>query len=170
MTVKRGKSSFHDDDTAERAFVRADGSATLTCPQCNSVKIVPVHQYKERQHRLQVRCACSHVFKINLDFRQCYRKSTNLNGIYALIPPATGGGMVRIHNLSLTGVCFEVQGVHNIEPGQKGRIDFTLDNKKQTRLVREFVVRTITGSMIGCEFRKEQQFEKELGFYLRFGP
>jgi hypothetical protein len=165
-----GTPNLPNDDTAERAFVRADGNATLVCPQCNSVKIVPVMQYKERQHRLQVRCACAHVFKINLDFRQCYRKVINLTGIYALKPPAVGGGMVRIHNISLSGICFEVTGVHQIQLGQKGRIDFTLDNKKETRLIREFTVRSVSGAMIGCEFTKEQQFEKELGFYLRFGP
>lgn len=159
-----------DDSSAERAFVRDDGNATIVCPQCSSVKIVPVSQYKGRQHRLQVRCSCSHVFKINLDFRQCYRKSTKLSGIYALHPPAVGGGMAQVLNISLGGLCFEVQSVHNIQINQKGRIDFTLDNKKKTRLVREFIVRSVTGKMIGCQFKKEQQFEKELGFYLRFGP
>lgn len=169
-SAKKGIPTQQEEDKAERAFVRPDGNATLVCPQCNSIKIVPVSQYKERQHRLQVRCACSNVFKINLDFRQCYRKNTNLTGTYALHPPAVGGGRVKILNLSLTGVCLEISGVHKIKVGQKGRIDFTLDNKKQTRLIREFTVRSVTGNLIGCEFKKEQQFEKELGFYLRFGP
>lgn len=160
----------YNDPSAERAFVRADGNATIVCPGCGTVKIVPVGQYKERQHRLQVRCSCSHIFKINLDFRQCFRKPTNLSGIYGLHPPAVGGGVVQVLNLSLSGLCFEVSGVHKITIGDKGRIDFTLDNRKKTRLVREFVVRSITGKMIGCQFKKEQQFEKELGFYLRFGP
>ncbi len=85
-------------------------------------------------------------------------------------PPAVGGGMVHIRNLSLTGIAFEIKGTHTIKPGQKGQIDFTLDNRKKTRLVREFIVRTIRGHSVGCEFRKDQAFEKELGFYLRFGP
>lgn len=162
--------SHFNDPSTERSFVRGDGNATIVCPNCSSVKIVPVSQYKERQHRLQVRCSCSHVFKINLDFRQCFRKSTKLKGIYGLHPPAVGSGQVEILNLSLSGLCFEVKGFHRIEVNQKGRIDFALDDRKQTRLVREFVVKSVTGKLIGCQFRKERQFEKELGFYLRFGP
>lgn len=84
--------------------------------------------------------------------------------------PATGAGGVKILNLSLDGACFEADGIYPIQVGQKGRIDFTLDDRKKTRLVREFIVRAVRGNSIGCQFRKVHAFEKELGFYLRFGP
>ncbi|WP_136808476.1 hypothetical protein [Desulfosediminicola flagellatus] len=170
MASQQRKKTQHDEETVEKAFVNDDGKATLVCPNCNSVKVVTTDQYRERQHRLKVRCSCTHVFVVNLDFRQCFRKETNLTGIFNMHPPAVGGGMVQIQNLSLIGVAFAIKGVHSIEPGHKGRIDFTLDNRRKTRLVREFIVRATRGNSIGCEFRKDQAFEKELGFYLRFGP
>lgn len=170
MASQQRKTTQHDEETIEKAFVSDDGKTTIVCPNCSSVKIVTTGQYRERQHRLKVRCSCSHVFVVNLDFRQCFRKNTNLTGIYNLHPPAVGGGMVQIKNLSLIGVAFEITGNHSIEPGQKGRIELTLDNRRKTRLVREFIVRNVRGNSIGCEFRKDQAFEKELGFYLRFGP
>ena len=168
MADKSVVSAGSQDSAVERSFVREDGSATLTCPNCNKVKTVSVSQFKERQHRLQVRCSCKHVFRINLDFRQYFRKATKLRGVYALHPPAVGGGPVDILNLSLLGLCFQVSGLHKIEVGQKGRIDFTLDDKKETRLVREFTVKSVKGNLVGCQFIKDRQFEKELGFYLRF--
>jgi hypothetical protein len=170
LTTEQRKSTQHDQETIVKAFVNEDGQATLVCPKCTSVKIVSAGHYRERQHQLKVRCTCTHVFRVNLDFRQCFRKLTNVDGIFNLFPPAVGGGMVEIQNLSLTGVCFGVKGIHTIKIGQKGRIDFTLDNRKKTRLIREFIVRAVRGNSIGCEFRKDQAFEKELGFYLRFGP
>ena len=168
MPDKSVGSAESHDSAIERSFVREDGTVTITCPSCNKVKIASVNQYKERQHQLQVRCSCSHVFKIHLDFRQYFRKLTKLSGNYKLHPPAFGVGPVEILNLSMLGLLFEVPGFHKIEIGQKGRIDFTLDDKKGTKLVKEFIVKSVNGKLIGCEFIKDRQFEKELGFYLRF--
>ena len=75
-----------------------------------------------------------------------------------------------IINLSLEGACFEVTGTHRLAIGQKGTINFTLDDRKATRLKRDFAIRMVHGSKIGIEFKKAQAFQKELGFYLRFGP
>lgn len=84
--------------------------------------------------------------------------------------PAVGGGKAKILNISLNGACFEVSGIHKIQIGQTGWVDFTLDDRKATHLKRDFIIRAVVGNAIGCEFKKSQAFEKELGFYLRFGP
>lgn len=84
--------------------------------------------------------------------------------------PAVGGGRLSILNLSLDGACFEVSGTHKLKIDQKGRIDFTLDDRKATRVRRDFIIKMVSGNLIGCQFHKSQAFEKELGFYLRFGP
>lgn len=87
-----------------------------------------------------------------------------------MIPPAVGGGKVLVVNLSIDGACFEVGGLHKLCIGQRGHISFTLDDRKATRLKREFIIRMVSSNAIGCEFKKTNAFEKELGFYLRFGP
>lgn len=158
------------EDVLDKAFVNKDGQVTLVCPQCNHVKIISADQFRQRQHLLKVRCSCSHVFTVNLDFRKCFRKPANLEGVFSMTLPAVGGGMMKILNLSQEGACFEVNGIHRIQIGQKGRLDFRLDDRKTTRLVRDFVVRAIADNAIGCEFYASQPFAKELGFYLRFGP
>lgn len=170
MATELQSHTRHDYDAVVKAFVHEDGRTSIVCPQCSKVKAVAVGQYRGRQHQLKVRCSCSHVFKVNLDFRQSYRKPTDLAAIYNLFPPAVGGGMSQVLNLSLSGICFEVKGVHGIKIGQKGRIDFTLNNRRATRLIRDFTVRTVRQRTIGCEFRQDQAFEKDLGFYLRFDP
>ena len=151
-----------------KSFVKSNGEATFVCPACQGVKLASVGQFRERQHQVKVRCSCSHVFKVSLDFRQCYRKPTQLTGIYHMEPPAVGGGIARICNISRSGLCLEVKGVHALSKGQKGRIDFALDDKKRTELRKEFIIRVVNGGTIGCEFIQHAAFEKELGFYLRF--
>lgn len=171
MTLaERSSTTAHDEETLAKAFVNEDGQTTLLCPQCSALKTISVSPFRQRQHKLKVRCSCSNVFTVNLDFRKCYRKPTNLEGIYEMYPPAVGGGKVKIINLSLEGACIECTGLHKLKIDQKGYISFTLDDRKETRLRRDFTIKMVSGSLFGCEFHKSQAFDKELGFYLRFGP
>ena len=150
-----------------KSFVKGDDEATIVCPHCQSAKVISVKQFRNRQHVLKVKCKCKNNFKVQLEFRRHFRKDTDLDGTYDLDAPAIGGGMVKITNLSLSGTCFEVRGVHDIKIGQNGSINFTLDNRKQTVFFKSVTVRSVRGNSIGCEFSDAQAFEKELGFYLR---
>lgn len=162
------KNTTGHEENIGKAFVKDNGEATFVCPACQNVKLATVGHFRERQHRLKVKCSCSHVFKVNLEFRQCFRKPTQLTGTYHMHSPAVGGGHARICNLSRNGLCFEVRGIHTLSKGQKGQMDFTLDDKKLTKLHKEFIIRAVNGNKIGGEFLQQAAFEKELGFYLRF--
>ncbi len=152
----------------EKTFVKDDDAAIIVCPTCSAAKSISVIQFRNAQHTITVKCKCGATFKVLLDFRQSYRKPTNLTGTFAMLPPATGGGLVKIRNVSLSGLCFEVHGVHHILIGQKALVEFTLDNRKETLIKKQVTIRSVRGHAIGCEFHQDQAFEKDLGFYLRF--
>ena len=149
-----------------KTFVKDDSQATIVCPECSSAKTISVEEFRHRQHILKVKCKCGHSFSLQLEFRQFFRKETELQGVYDIKPPARGGGIANIVNLSLVGACFEVRGVHDLKIGHKGSLVFTLDNRKETVLYRQVIIRTVDGNRIGVEFVEERAFEKELGFYL----
>ena len=149
-----------------KTFVKEDSQATIVCPACSSAKTISVAEFRHRQHVLKVKCKCGHTFSLQLEFRQFFRKDTELQGVYDTEPPARGGGIATIVNLSLIGACFEVRGVHGLKVGHKGSLVFTLDNRKETVLYRQVIIRTVDGNRIGCEFVEERAFEKDLGFYL----
>lgn len=150
---------------ARRIFVSEDGMATISCAFCNLTRRVPVAAYRGKRHTLKTRCTCGQIFTVNLEFRQQHRKHTQLKGIYQILDD-TGGGSAVIRDLSRNGIGFTVAGIHNIQVGQNISIDFVLDNPKQTELKKQAVVRSVNKNLIGCEFRREQAFEKDLGFYL----
>lgn len=151
----------------EKSFVTEDSHATIVCPECSSTKTISVEEFRHRQHVLKIKCKCGYAFNLQLEFRQFYRKDTDLQGEYDLNPPARGGGIATIVNLSLIGACFEVRdGVHGLQTGHKGSIVFTLDNRKETVLYRQVIIRSVNGNRIGCEFVDDRAFDKELGFYL----
>ncbi|MBU1568420.1 MAG: PilZ domain-containing protein [Proteobacteria bacterium] len=152
---------------AQKSFVKSGDEATIICPQCNSAKIIAVRQFRHRLHRLIVKCRCGYSFKVQLEFRRHYRKPTDLPGIYDPVPPAVSGGKAKVINLSLSGACFELRGVHDLQIGQKGVLVFTLDNRKESVLTKSIFIRSISGNRIGGEFVEDRAFDKELGFYLR---
>ena len=149
-----------------KSFVKSGDEATIVCPQCNGAKIIAVRQFRRHLHMLKVKCRCGHSFKVQLEFRRHYRKPTELAGTFNPLAAGAGGGKATVVNLSLSGACFEVRGIHDHKIGQKGVLIFTLDNRKQTVLTKNIVIRTVTGNRIGVEFVEDRAFEKELGFYL----
>ncbi len=151
----------------ERAFVNQNDRTTIICPQCSKAKEILVKDFRHKHHQITVRCTCNHVFKLQLEFRRYYRKETALEGTYDAFPPAVGGGKLRILDISLNGAKFEVYGRHDLKEGTQGKLAFTLDDRHNTVLMRNAVVKTVQGNVIGCEFTDNKAFEKDLGFYLR---
>jgi PilZ domain len=166
------------EEKTQKSFVKSGDEATIICPQCNGAKIIAVRQFRQHLHLLKVKCRCGHVFKVQLEFRRHYRKNTDLQGFYFCkpteleayfqpLPPTASSDKVKVINLSLSGVCFEFHGTHNVQVGQRGTLVFVLDNRKTTQLNKFVLIRSINGNRIGCEFVEDRAFDKELGFYLR---
>ena len=148
-----------------RAFVAEDGTVAFVCPNCGMSRNVPVVGFRGNKHSIKIRCRCQQIFTIALDFRKSHRKPTKLNGFYEIT--SGGGGRAEISDLSREGLGFMVSGIHNVRVGQKILINFALDDKNNTLLQKTAVVRSVDRNRIGCEFKKDQAFEKGLGFYLR---
>lgn len=151
----------------QKAFVKEDDNATIVCPQCSAARTLSVSQFRHRQHLLKVKCKCGYVFKAQLEFRRHIRKRTDLSGNYSFTPKEMDGTGIKIVNLSLSGASFETRTLHDMQIGQKGYLVFTLDNRKQTIIKKQVVIRTVQNRRIGCEFISDRAFEKDLGFYLR---
>jgi len=153
----------------EKVFVNPEGQATVVCGSCNTPKVFDVRHLMNRPHYLKVKCYCGNAFMVKLDFRQSYRKETQLPGNFTMLPPSTERGPGIVLDLSLTGLRFQLIAVHKLKIGQQGYVEFHLDNKKKTHIRKEFIIRKINGNQLGLQFTEGKAFEKELGFYMRFG-
>lgn len=170
-----------------RIFVKPDDTATLTCPHCQLAKTVAVGKFRSFRHTLTARCACGRSFSVNLDFRRSYRKQTSLpgiyetqspecknhhgkktrlSGVYTIQQPSLGGGQMQVTNISCGGLQFTTPGKHHIEVGQRALINFTLDDRKQTKITKEVIIQSVTDNVIGCQFASKAPLEQGLRFYL----
>lgn len=154
----------------DEVFVNQDNMALLHCPHCGKMKHVSVAKFKNIKHSLQVKCSCGKTFSVNLNFRKRYRKDTDLIANFKnTSSPGNGGGSCRIVNVSLGGLGLRVEEAGSVEPGDILKIVFKLDDKKQSSLSRQVVVRHIgQNGYVGTQFCDEDDklYEKTLGFYL----
>jgi hypothetical protein len=151
-----------------KTFVRGNNTATIICPTCNTVKHISAEPYRHKKHAIKVRCRCGKIFTVLLDFRRHYRKLTNLPGTYSITTAEkAGGGVAYIRNISRSGIGFTVSGRHHMEKGLRVMLEFHLNDRNQTKLRKEAVIRSINENYIGCQFPQHDPFEKALGFYLQ---
>ena len=148
--------------------IRDNNAATLVCPACGLVRQIAVAKFRNDRHTLAIRCRCGHVYSVLLDFRRHFRKPTSLAGTYVSRDPAgPGGGVIRILNISRSGVGFTVSGRHRILPGQELQIEFQLTDRNRTVIKKQAVVRTVQENTVGCEFLCAGELDKALGFVLQ---
>ncbi len=150
-----------------KAFVNNSGISSISCPACGLVREASVAKFQNQRHVLSVKCKCGTNFKVHLEFRKFFRKNTDLEGVYTILPPDSGGGLAQIKNISRSGIGFCVSGKHTIQTGQNAKVKFTLDNRKSTTLDKFVIIKSVNDNYIGCAFIENQDFEKELGFYLQ---
>lgn len=160
--------SFMTDMKIVRCFVRPDNTTTIICPACNEPKTISVAAYKHKKHSINVRCKCKHVFTIQLDFRNVYRKMTTLPATYTNLSSQNQESFdIVITNISKGGLGFVAPYPQYIQKEQKLSIEFQLNDKQKTRLIKTVIVKNIKNDHVGCEFDSSQAFEKALGFFLQ---
>ena len=167
--------------TTTRILVSKSDTAVIECPKCKARKSIPVGQFKGNKHAMRAKCACSHVFDIELNYRRHFRKNIALDATYQsshinqdspsvkLSPQSTPGFSTTnciVKDISFGGMSFETKGTHMIVVGSKLRISFNLDNTKKTPVQSEIIVKTVNGKSIGAEFVDPSDKTSELRFYL----
>jgi PilZ domain len=152
---------------AHKIFVRSDDTAVITCCNCRRQKILPVSTYKGKKSQVTVKCGCKNVFTVEFEFRNKFRKTTNLDGKFINHSRKISGD-INVKNLSLDGVGFTTKDIAKLKIGDKIEVSFQLDNSDKAIINKDAVVKNIRNNIIGCEFVKSSQstFESSLGFYL----
>jgi hypothetical protein len=70
------------------------------------------------------------------------------------------------HQHLFGGLQFVTSNDHAIETGHKARVVFTLDDRNQTELIKNVVIQSVNGHVIGCRFAEGEPLEQALRFYL----
>ena len=150
----------------QKAFVREDGTTVVKCPFCSHARTVSVQRFKEKKKVIKVKCSCRESYRVSLELRKMYRRSTNLKGSYINTSLDNEIGMMIVKDVSMGGIGFEAIGGNRIEKEHELDVTFTLDDTHSSVIKKQVVVRIVSANYVGCEFIHALEYNKALGFYL----
>lgn len=158
------------DDKVMRVFLNNQGKGSFICPACKKGVIKDLSEIVRSKSavRIRCRCSCGHVYRVLVERRQFFRKEVNLVGMYIQHRgdhQSPLKGIIRVRNVSQSGVCFSVNSSPHFEVGDLLTIEFTLDDTDRSKVREEGVVRRIESNMVGLEFTSTDRYGK-LGQYL----
>ncbi|MBN2126083.1 MAG: PilZ domain-containing protein [Deltaproteobacteria bacterium] len=112
------------------------------------------------------KCPCGHSFPVAFERRRYPRKATDLGGAFIHDKRKTRGA-IRVKNISLGGVGFELAGNYLLSTGDVVLLRFNLDDGLYTLIAKEAMVKKIMGNYVGSEFLGDIWKHDLLHLYLR---
>ena len=158
---------------AEKVFVTEDNMAVFECPQCKKAKRVDVSRFKDTRQaaKIRVKCPCGHLYKAILERRKSFRKKVNFPGTYTHVLPdyREDKGGITVKDLSRSGAKIKLNTEKEFEIGDILLVEFQLDDSQRSRIKKDAIIRKISDSFIGLEFKSidsSDPSDKAIGFYM----
>ncbi len=156
-----------------KVFITREGRATFVCPACELSRTVEVARNTKlaRASRVGVKCPCGHHYPVTLERRRFFRKAVNLSGSYfhTVNGRHVDRGEMAVLDLSRTGVRIRLNERRPLRVGDTLLVEFHLDDRQQSLIRKESVVRRIEGVDLGTEFAAPEITDansRAIGFYL----
>jgi hypothetical protein len=151
--------------------VDTNGMVFLSCPFCGdrNLKQAGAFPNSNQPNGLGVTCSsCKKNYEIQIDIRKHFRKRLFLDGFYSKLVPPGHLEKMTVVDLSLGGCSFIAPGKHFLNPDDRIKLVFNLDNAQHTKIEKDAVVRIVGERQIGCEFPATAgSYDPDIGFYLR---
>ena len=151
--------------------VNEKGMVFLNCPFCENSSRRRAESFpnSNQPNGISITCSsCGKTYEIQLDFRKAFRKITFFDGFYSKLGSPGGFEKMTVVDLSLGGCSFLDSGRHSLNPDDRIKLVFNLDNAQHTKIEKDVVVRIVKGRQIGCEFiATASGYDPDIGFYLR---
>jgi hypothetical protein len=154
----------------EKVYITNTNMATFICPQCKKTLTVDVGKYAQIEQTVKVKskCSCGNSWISILEKRKQYRKGVNLKGIYKHIVDGKemDRGKMTITDISAGGVKLKLDVDRNIKTGQLLKLEFKLDDNKQTLMQKTVEIRNANNPYYGAAFKDADAYDPVMGFYL----
>lgn len=141
-------------DEVVELYVFKKREVAIVCPSCGLAKIVPVEPLRTKGHwEVKAKCTrCTHVFRINLNFRKYFRKSVALQGqLLEAADASVPVARVLVRDISMEGVGLEVQEAER--PLRVGEV-LVLQCATVTgeRMHKDVKLKSLRGERVGARF------------------
>lgn len=137
----------------QKVFLNSENLADFVCPQCQKVWRKDLTDLVGFQKKIvfNCKCSCGHSFPVFLERRKHPRKDIDLGGAF-LHDKRKTRGVIRVKNISLGGVGFELTGNYVITTGDVVLLRFNLDDPFCTLVSKETLVKLVRKNYVGSQF------------------
>jgi len=140
-------------------YVNDSSRVTVVCPQCGKETNIDVTYFKDTHKKMKAKCPCGESFRLNLEFRQTYRKNFRLAGEYS-VQVKDEKGEILIEEISASGIRFASLKPHNITKDDTVELKFNLDNPMKTE-IRELVkIIWLNGRHVGAQYIDQNRLKR----------
>jgi hypothetical protein len=154
-------------EMATKVYVNDKHEAIIVCEKCGKWREKEVSSFINTNRLLRVKCACENIFNVFLEVRSCYRKKTDIKGVY-IKKGERKEEIIFIEDISQKGVRLRTKYRHNIQVGDVLNIRCSLDNERHAEISKHVLVKYIKDCLIGTQFCASDMYsyKKEIGSYL----
>jgi hypothetical protein len=153
----------------QRIKISSLDTARLTCPECRQTKTLQLSAYKliKRHTRVKYTCRCGHTYLSVLEKKAGQDKDTHLAGTFSSNGATRCAGKMVVKKLNSSGVTLRTNLEQKLVPGSRLRVEFVLDDAKQSVVKKKVRVLARSGRYLTAEFLSKEHFDN-LGPYLFF--
>jgi hypothetical protein len=141
---------------ADHVFLNEKNEATFLCKNCGNRVIRDLSRllYAQAAIRVKCKCKCGNVFRVLVERRRNRRKIVNLLGIchYLSDSGQTQKRLIKVLDISPTGLQFSINDVPGFNVGDKVFADFRLDDRNYTEIKVKGAIKRMRSKKAGMEF------------------
>ena len=161
---------MHSEIKTQKYWVSKKGLITIQCLSCQKAKTITAESLQGKKHIIRAQCPCGHIFNVEIDFRQSYRRKVNFPGTYRMAASSPEKARAcTVVDLSFGGMGIQIFDDPSIKVYDELVISFRLDDKNMSQIDKTIAVRHVnSGNEIGGKFTDRDKYtqEKALHFYL----
>lgn len=155
------------ESTSKKIYADANGLVMFVCQDCGKAQKEQAQAYKGTRGPVKIQCKCGNAYEVEIEFRKSCRKETRLDGVYSTSTSSNWGKMI-VRDLSMQGCKIETLNASLLHRDEEIKIEFRLNNSKNSLIKKRAIVRYVSNIYVGCEFKESgASFDPDLGFYLR---
>lgn len=110
--------------------VTATGLIVVRCPVCHRKHTLSVARYEGKKTIVKLRCHCSELFALELEFGKSAITPTSYSGHFENCSQGHFHGPIQITAMTVQGMEFSTMGRSTIHRGDKLKIDYKMTLKR----------------------------------------
>jgi hypothetical protein len=141
--------------SVKKIYADINGIATFVCEHCGYVKKSRPLSIRMLKDRSMLSAIVERSIRLKLNIASSIARKRDWTASYMLASSSSGVfGKIIVKNVSLGGCGFETLTANMLHPDEEIKIEFKLNDVKNTIIKEKPFIRTVKGRYIGCKFRE----------------